>query len=179
MIARIAVVVAIALGAPAAQAQPAGVFGAPPPGPGLPPPRDLSGQPRPSPDEAPGTLLVRVVYNDLADPAADLPVTLVGYAADERVTLATQKTDRDGKARFTGLDRTGATAYFAMTLLPRGRVVDRLVSRPVMLDASLGVRVVLSGDQRKSSAAALDDLLANATTKTVAKGKVDVELVGI
>ena len=156
-----------------------------PPTPGLPPPRDRSGEPRSSAEDAAGTLLARVVYNDLADPAVGLPVTLVGYAADERVTIATQKTNRAGTAKFTGLDQTGATAYFAMTLLPRAGDVDRLVSRPVMLDASSGVRVLLSGDQRRSTAAPLDDLPgtgaanpANPATP-VAKGKLHVALVGV
>lgn len=189
MITRIAVAVAIILGASAVHAQPSAAFGKPlpdaaptpglPPAPGLPPPRDLSGEPRPSPDVGVGTLLARVVYNDLADPAADLRVTLVGYVADERVTIAVQKTDREGKAMFTGLDKTGATAYFVMTLLPRGSDVDRLVSRSVMLDASSGVRVLLSGDRRRSTTAALDDLPATAAATSLVKGKIDVALVGV
>ncbi len=167
MIIRIAAAVAIVLGASAAQGQPG------------PPPRDRSGQPQPSPEEAAGTIAVQVVYNDPADPAPGLAVTLVGYAADERVTVATRRTDREGRARFTGLDRTGATAYFAMALPPRGRVVDRLVSRPVLLDGTAGVRMLLSGERRGAAAAALDDLPAISATKTVGKGKLDVELLGI
>lgn len=160
----VAVAIAVALGATVVRAAPL--------------PRDASGKLEPSPGAPGGTLEVRVVYNDLADPAVGLPVTLVGYDAGERVTVATQKTDREGRARFTGLDQGRATAYFAMALLPRGRDVDRLVSQAMVLESSPGGRVLLSGERRRSTAAALDDMPGHASMKAAAKGKVEVELLG-
>jgi peroxiredoxin len=65
--------------------------------------------------------------------------------------------------------------------LPRGGAVDRLVSQVVLLDASAGVRVLLSGDKRRSAAAAIDDLPAvspPAPPARVAKGRLDVALLG-
>jgi hypothetical protein len=128
-------------------------------GAGAPNPRQMSGEPRPEQDDAPGTITVRLSYDDFKDaPPVDVPVVLVGYAADGKVTTHVVKSDAEGRAKFTGLDRTGATAYFAMTQLPRNGVTDRLSSTPAMLDSRSGVRLILSSDKRTSTAPALDDL---------------------
>ncbi|MBA3539686.1 MAG: hypothetical protein H0T79_08645, partial [Deltaproteobacteria bacterium] len=119
------------------------------PDPGLVLPRAFSGQPRIDPSVPAGTLTVRLSYDDLTSVApAGVTVALVGYAASDVVSVVTRPTDKQGSATFTGLDRSGATAYFAMTLLPRGKQIDRLTSSPVILDDAGGRRVVLSGAKR-------------------------------
>ena len=125
----------------------------------MPNPRAMSGEPRPEPSDAPGTITVRLSYDDFKDaPPTNIPVTLVGYAADGSTTVATVRSDKEGRARFEKLDRSGATSYFAMTQLQRGTGVDRLVSTPAVLDPRSGVRLILSSEKRSSTAPALDDL---------------------
>ena len=113
-------------------------------------PRAMSGQPRPQPGDAPDAITVRVSYDDFTDPAPpkDHPVILVGYRFDLAVAGKVVKTDAAGRVLFDGLDRRGATTYFAMTLLPRGDDADRLISAPVMLPGNAGIRLILSGDKR-------------------------------
>jgi hypothetical protein len=126
---------------------------------GMPNPRQMSGEPRAEGADTPGTYIVRLSYDDFKDPAppAGVPVTLVGYNADNSVVVFTRNSEKDGRATFAGLDRSGATAYFAMTLLPRGTGVDRLTSTPAVLDSRGGVRLILSGEKR-DAAGNLDDL---------------------
>jgi hypothetical protein len=125
----------------------------------MPNPRAMSGEPRPEQNDAPGTMTVRLSYDDFKDaPPVDVPVVVVGYAADGKVTSQVVKSDKEGRAKFTGLDRTGATSYFAMTLLTRNNALDRLSSTPVVLDPRAGVRMILSSDKRTSTAAPIDDL---------------------
>jgi hypothetical protein len=126
-------------------------------GAGMPNPRQMSGEARPEQADAP--LTVRLTYDDFKDaPPVAVPVALVGYAADGSVSWHVEKSDPEGRVKFTGLDRTGATAYFAMTLLPRNGATDRLTSTPVMLDPRSGARMILSADKRTSTAPAVDDL---------------------
>lgn len=126
---------------------------------GMPEPRQMSGQARPEPNDPPGQITVRLSYDDFKDaPPVDVPVALVGYAADGKVTWHEVKTDKEGRATFTDLDRTGATAYFAMTLLPRNGANERLISTAVMLDPRGGARMILSGEKRTSTAPPIDDL---------------------
>jgi hypothetical protein len=121
-------------------------------------PRQMSGEPRPEPTDSPGTMTVRLSYDDFKDaPPVDVPVVVVGYS-DAKVTTQVAKTDAEGRAKFTGLDRTGATSYFAMTQLPRGSGTDRLTSTAILLDPRAGVRLILSGEKRTSTAPAVDDL---------------------
>jgi hypothetical protein len=126
----------------------------------MPDPRQLSGEPRPEQADAAGSITVRVTYDDLKDPSppVGLPVTLVGYAADDTVVVVTKPTDEQGRVTWTDLDRSGGTSYFAMTLVPRGTAFDRVVSSPILLDAEVGVRLILSADKRTSTAPSLDDL---------------------
>ena len=147
---------------------------------GMPNPRQMSGQPRAEPNDAPGTMTVRLSYDDFKDAApADVPVALVGYAADASVSYQVAKTDPEGRAHFKGLDRTGATAYFAMTLLPRNGATERLTSKAVMLDTRAGVRMILSADKRTSTAPPIDDLArAEGQEGAPAAGKIRVALEG-
>lgn len=146
----------------------------------MPNPRQMSGEPRPEDKDPPGTLTVRLTYDDFKDaPPVDVPVALVGYQADDSVTYAVVTSDKEGRATFTKLDRSGATSYFAMTLLPRGTGVDRLESTPAVLDARVGVRLILSGERRASTAPNVDDLTRlEKQEKAPAAGKVRVLLVG-
>lgn len=143
-------------------------------------PRQMTGQPRPEPEDPPGTFIVRLSYDDFSDaPPVDVPVVVVGYAADGKVTTQVVKSDAEGRAKFTGLDRTGATSYFAMTQLPRNGATDRLTSTAVMLDARTGVRLILSSDKRTSTAPPIDDLAKLERQEGApAAGKIRVALEG-
>lgn len=146
----------------------------------MPEPRQMSGEPRPEDKDPPGTLTVRLTYDDFKDaPPVDVPVALVGYSADDSVTYQVAKSDKEGRATFTKLDRSGATAYFAMTLLPRGTGVERLASTPAVLDARVGVRLILSGEKRSSTAPNVDDLTRLEKQESPPPaGKVRVKLIG-
>ena len=128
-------------------------------GAGMPEPRKLSGIPRPEQNYQPGTYAVRVTYDDLKekDPPVGLQVALVGYAADGSVSLQTAATDKSGHAMFGGLDRSGATAYFALALVPRGTLTDRLAAQPMTMAPQVGATVALSSEKRTSTALAIDD----------------------
>ncbi|CAN5158196.1 hypothetical protein BH11MYX1_BH11MYX1_02070 [soil metagenome] len=132
-------------------------------GAGMPDPRTLSGQPRGEATDQPGTFTVRLTYDDLANKTslAGIPVFLVGYKGDDTVSMFQQVSDAEGRAAFTGLDRTGSTSYFATAQMKRGpeaAIVDRLVSTPSVLDSRSGIRLILSSEKRDSSAPAIDEL---------------------
>lgn len=157
-------------------------------GAGMPAPRTLSGQPRGEATDQPGTFTVRLTYDDLADKSslAGVPVFLVGYKGDDTVSMFQQASDADGRAAFTGLDRTGSTSYFATALMKRGSspsgkpIVDRLVSTPAVLDSRSGIRLLLSSEKRESNAPAIDDLDKLDTQDALLEaGKVRVVLVGV
>lgn len=128
------------------------------------PPMDpiaISGQPRGDGTAAPGTYSVRVVHDGWkpADNAVGLAVTLVGYVADGSVTVATKPTDAEGRAIFADLDRSGATAYFAMAQLPRANgTIDRLYSQASTMPAEGGVKLVLSGARADATVTQVDEL---------------------
>ncbi len=129
-------------------------------GQGMPDPRTLSGQPRGEATDQPGSYTVRLTYDDLADkaPPVGVPVFLIGYKGDDTVSMAQQASDAQGRAVFTNLDRSGATSYFATAQLQRGTKIDRLVSKPAVLDSRSGIRLILSAEKRESSAPEVDDL---------------------
>lgn len=147
----------------------------------MPAPRQMSGEPRPEPSDPPGTLTVRLTYDDFSDrPPVDVPVMLVGYTAQEQVEIRTARTDRDGRAQFTNLDRTGAVAYFALAQLVRNGAIDRAMSSPAALDGRSGVRVVLSAAKRKSTDPPVDDMARlESQDNSLASGKVRVTLDGV
>jgi hypothetical protein len=133
---------------------------------GAPEARSMSGQPRPDSAVPPGTYQVRVTYNSLVvregkatdpQPPKGEVVTLVGYHSDNSIAVRTLPVDASGYAVFSDLDVTGNTTYFAMARLPRGGGVDRLSAVPVQPDSQVGAKVILSGEQRTSSAAPVDD----------------------
>ena len=131
----------------------------------MPEPRMLSGQPRGEATDQPGTFTVRLTYDDLADKTAlaGVPVYLVGYKGDDTVSMLAQTSDGEGRAVFTGLDRTGSTSYFASAQMKRegadGKpILDRLVSTPSVLDSRSGIRLILSSEKRDSKAHAIDEL---------------------
>lgn len=135
---------------------------------GMPEARTLSGQPRPERSDPPGTYTVLLTYNDLQmkdgrptdpNPPVGVSVAMVGYGADDSVTVAQKATDATGHVTFDGLDQTGATSYFALAALPRGtaNASDRLIAVPAVLDSQAGARVILSGDKRDATTPAIDD----------------------
>ena len=157
---------------------------------GMPEARVISGQPRPDGGELPGVYSVRVTYNNLKpgpdgltdpDPPAGAVVHLVGYAADDSISVQTKTVDDTGVAKFVGLDQSGATSYFAMSSLKRGDIVDRMVSVTVVLDGQSGVRVVLSGEKRDSTNPPVDDYgkLVPRDGRKIDAGKVRISLDGV
>jgi len=147
----------------------------------MPEPLQMSGQPRPEPSDPPGTITVRLTYNDFGDAApVGVPVVLVGYTAAEQVEIRTVRTDAEGRAEFGNLDRTGAVAYFAMAQLPRNRASDRMISAPIVLDGRGGARVVLSAAKRTSAEPPLDGFSRFETQDgAVAVGQIRVTLDGV
>ena len=157
---------------------------------GMPAPRQLSGQPRPERADPAGTYTVRVTYNDVqitagkmtdANPPTGTPVALVGYGADDSVTVKVVPVDKSGLVQFADLDQTGGTAYFALTQLPRNGGTDRLITVPVVLDSQQGARVMLSGEKRDDASPPIDDYgkLAPADPFPTPVGKVRVTLDGV
>ena len=148
-------------------------------GAGMPAPRQLSGEPRPEQGDQAGMITVRVAYNDFQDTPEGIPVTLIGYAADDSVSQRVATTDKAGRVQFTKLDRSGGTSYFALAELPRNGAVDRVMSSPIILESQMGVRLVLSGEKRDSKAPPVDDLgKADPQINPTPAGKVRVELLG-
>jgi len=125
---------------------------------GMPNPRQLSGEGRIDQGDPPGTLTVRVSYDDFKDAPTGVIVALVGYSADDTTTFRVARSDNAGRAQFGDLDRSGSTSYFVMTLMPRNGALDRLMSLPILLDSQHGVRMVLSSEKRESTAPPIDDL---------------------
>jgi hypothetical protein len=119
----------------------------------------------------PGTLALRVVYGERTDPAEAVAVTVVGYSLDGKATVARQSTDHTGQASFTKLDTSGAVAYYALALVPRGKGLDRLQTQAIVPGPSGGIRAMLAADKRGSKAPPLD-------APPVTAGKVQVKLVG-
>lgn len=148
-------------------------------GAGMPSPRQMSGEARPEPQDPPGTLTVRVTHDDFRDSPAGIPVVLVGYSADDTISYKFVNTDNTGRAQFTDLDRSSGTSYFAMTQLPRNGAVDRLTSGPTLLESQVGVRMILSGDKRDSTAPPVDDVAKADPPVATDAGKVRVVLEGI
>ncbi|HTR53776.1 MAG TPA: carboxypeptidase-like regulatory domain-containing protein [Kofleriaceae bacterium] len=142
----------------------------------MPEPRKLSGTPRPEQNDPGGTFTVRLTYDDLKEkaPPAGVNVALVGYAADDSVGVQVVPTDQTGHARFTNLDRTGETAYYALAELPRGSGVDRLWGQPVVMVPQEGAVMALSSEKRDSTAPVIDDVGDDGA----AAGKVRVTLEG-
>ena len=135
---------------PAAGAAPAGAGG-----PQMPQPRQITGVAREEPADPPGMLTVLVTYADILGTSGSQPaghqVYLVGYTVDDRVIVLRDDTDPSGRAEFTGLDVSGDTVYYAMTLLPRAGGFDRLISPAVQPMPGVGLRMVLSGETRTSA----------------------------
>lgn len=146
---------------------------------GMPNPRSMSGEARGEQSDPAGTITVRVTYNDFKDTPEGVPVALVGYAADDTTSYQVVRSDKDGRARFEGLDRSGGTSYFALAQLPRNGAIDRLTSAPMVLEAQVGVRLVLSSEKRDAKAPVIDDLARADPQVATPAGKVRVLLDGV
>lgn len=163
--------------APAAPGAPAG---------GPPEARSMSGQPRADRAVAPASYLIRLTYNNLEvkdgkasdpEPPVGESVTLVGYSYDNTVVVHTAKLDKEGYAKFDGLDVSGGIVYFALARLPRNGSFDRLASVPVQLETQAGAKLILSGDKRTAGSPPIDDL-AGPQASPPTPGKVRVTLDG-
>src|SRR4029079_6261643 len=108
--------------------------------------------------DPPGTITVRVSYDDLKDTPEGVPVALVGYSADDSISYQVLKTDKAGRAQVTGLDRSSGTSYFAMTEPQSNGGLDRLTSAPMVLESQVGLRLILSSEKRDSKSPPIDDL---------------------
>lgn len=148
-------------------------------GAGMPNPRQMSGEARPDEADPPGTLTVRVSYDDFKDSPEGVAVALVGYAYDDSVAYQLVVTDKAGRAQFTDLDRSGGTAYYAMTTLPRNGSVDRLISGHTEPTGPQGLRMILSGEKRDSTAPPVDDFGQGDQQVPTPAGKVRVVLEGL
>lgn len=149
-------------------------------GAGMPQPRQLSGEARPEPNDPAGMITVRLTYDDFAAaPPVGVPVTMVAYSWDDKIKTTVVASDKDGRASFTGLDRSGGTAYFMMATLPRNGAEDRLMSMPVTLAGNAGVRMVLSGEKRDSTAKPVDDLEKLEKQEGASEKGVTVALAGV
>jgi hypothetical protein len=147
---------------------------------GAPDPIDMSGEPRAEPNDPAGQFTVLLTYDDFKDTAAGVPVSLVAYHADDSIEVITKPSDKDGRAQFSGLDRSGGTSYFALAQLPRNRGVDRLESSPVTLDGRAGIRLILSSHKRTSGEPPLNEVsLFDKQDPAPPEGKVRVTLEGV
>src|SRR5512146_1083872 len=70
---------------------------------------------------AAGTIQAEVAVDRA--PAKAISVVLVGYAADGGVHVTSRAIDAQHRAAFDHLDTSGATTYFALALVPRGRAI--------------------------------------------------------
>jgi hypothetical protein len=146
----------------------------------MPDPINMSGQPRAEQNDPAGSFTVRLTYDDFKDVPENVPVSLVGYGADDSVVVQTRQTDKEGRATFIGLDKTGATSYFALAQLPRNGGIDRLESVPVTLDSRAGMRLILSSDKRTSTEPPIDELARiEKQEPATPEGKVRVTLEGM
>lgn len=137
-------------------------------------PRAPSRIDRDVPDVAPGTIEARVAVDGA--PSGRVSVVLVGYAADGGVHVTSRAIDAQHRATFDHLDTSGATAYFALALVPRGRVLDRLETAPVTLTAASGARADLRPG--RAGDGAIDDLSQLEAQQPVPAGTVRVKLAG-
>lgn len=147
---------------------------------GRPPPRMMASQPRDEPGDARGKITVRLSHNDHDALAGlvDHPVVLVAYASDDRVATKLVKSDGAGRAVADGLDITGSTAYYALSLLPRDGVTERLMSLPMTPGEEMGIRVILSGEKLGSGLPAVDDLAKFVRQPALPAGQVIVAIGG-
>ncbi len=144
--------------------------------------RQRSGGVIANPETPPNSLSLRLSYNDPADPSPpkDQEVALVAYDSNEKISLVRKKSDAEGRVSFDGLDVSGSTAYFLMTLLPRGNAAERLLAGPIIPPGGAGLAMVLSAEKRESSAPPVDDLWTIQSYKgTVPAGQVLIEIQGL
>jgi hypothetical protein len=152
-------------------------------------PRQVSGQARPEQNDPPRQLTVRLVQGamrrrpDIGDVVSDFPadavVHLVGVDKKGAASIQSRKVDSGGRAVFTGLAGDGSVSYYALTLLAREGAVDRIESRPVMMPPEVGMRMLLAGHGLKSGKPPADDVLGDEVTAEVpAAGEVVIDLDG-
>ncbi len=147
---------------------------------GRPSPRTMAGQARPEKNDPAGRVTVRLSYDDLdsTEGLVGHPVVMVAYSADDRVAAKLLRADAEGRAVFDGLDTTGATAYYALSLLSRAGADDRTMSTPIVPIPEVGLRLFLSGEKLASGLPPVDDLSKMAPQGALPPGQVLVAFGG-
>ncbi len=149
-------------------------------------PRQVSGQPRAEPNDPPGKLTVRVIQGRIevdafGNPQSKFPpgqvVHLVAVHADGSATVESKPVDGGGRAIFDGLVTNGSSAYYAVTAMPRGDVVDRLRTELINMPPKVGMRVMLAGEDPASGKPVVDDW-ADPRIPPIEAGQIIVEVRG-
>lgn len=145
---------------------------------GMPDPRQMSGMPRGEQNDPAGQLTVKLVQGSIGAPAPEgTPVSLVAVGADGSVDQQVVAVDAGGRAVFTRLDTAGRKVYYAMTVLRRGDVEDRLRSQMIAMPPQVGVRLVLAGLAATSTEPGVDDLAVQGLP-SIGAGEVVVDVRG-
>lgn len=104
--------------------------------------RTMSGQPRPDPELAAGTVTVRLVHGEFRNQAkTGTRVHIVAIQASGGARVISKPVDDVGRAQFTELTKIPDAAFYALARLGE----DRLVSQQIALMPGIGSRVMLVG----------------------------------
>jgi len=156
-------------------------------------PSRMHGQMRGQEGDKAGTLTVRVLRGSWNHNAPKVKIHLVGYHSSGKISHLTAMTDAAGRARFTKLDRSRSTAYYAYTVMARKNKdgpalaskahegYDRLTSRTLQMPPKVGGRMVLSGSTPDNTDPAWDnntDLFGDRQWDAPKPGEVQVEISG-
>ena len=149
---------------------------------GRPNPRNMTGIPRPDPQDPKGTLVIRTVQGELSstetNAPADTDVYLLAYSINAPVKILKQAVREDGRVEFTRLKTDSSVVYYAMALFKRGGKVDRLISQPITMPPEVGVRLMLAGPDVNSTEPPADDLARFEQQTAPAAGEVRVRVQG-
>ena len=155
---------------------------------GMPDPRQMSGQPRPEPKDAGGTLTVRLIQgkfriDELGNRTNDFPkdglVHLVKLRAGGTIEVVSEKIDDEGRVQFRRLKTNNTESYWVFSSIDRGGKFDRMQSPSIELPPQVGLRLMLAGLAPDSPAPGVDDISAiRAGEPAPAIGTVLIELAG-
>jgi hypothetical protein len=151
---------------------------------GMPDPRQMSGVPRGERGDPPGQLIVRAVQGAFSPTESDAPegaiIHLVSYGVDGSLTYDARAVDEDGRVIFENLEVDRSRAYYVVAVFERGELQDRLVSHPIMMPQTNGVRVMLAGPAADSNERVVDDVLEHtgAASAPLPPGQVVARLIG-
>jgi hypothetical protein len=164
------------------QHQPAAAPGAP--AQGMPDPRQMSGVPRAERGDPPGQLTVRAVQGTFSATESDAPegaiIHLVSYGVDGSLAHDATPVDDEGRVIFEDLAIDRSRAYYVVAVFDRGERQDRLLSHPIMMPPTSGVRVMLAGPAADSDERVVDDVIeqTGASGVPMPPGQVVTRLIG-